>query len=82
MSPAPTTLFRGVEKLPPGHTLTVDPDGRLRAEQYWDPLFPDGDVSAMSEGDIVDRLRVLLTESIALRTMGDVPFGALLSIAW
>src|SRR3981081_2885279 len=40
-TPAPRTLFEGIEKLPPGHRLIVDADtGRRTLERYWQPL-PD-----------------------------------------
>ena len=31
------TFFAAVRKLPPGHTLTVTGEGRLRTERYWRP---------------------------------------------
>ncbi|MFQ5851438.1 MAG: asparagine synthase (glutamine-hydrolyzing) [Candidatus Binatia bacterium] len=79
VAPAPLTLFRGIHKLLPGHTLTVHPDGRTELRQYWDPLFPDDRLDGMAEGEIVERLRELLRKSIRLRMMSDVPFGVFLS---
>jgi asparagine synthase (glutamine-hydrolysing) len=78
-APAPLTLFRGIHKLPPGHTLTAGADGQLTLHQYWRPLFPDDDLTGWTEPEIVARLRDLLRESIRLRMMSDVPFGVLLS---
>src|SRR5438067_4749706 len=38
-TPAPRTLFEGVEKLPPGHLLIVDAaSGERSLERYWEPL--------------------------------------------
>ena len=34
--PAPKSIYRGIAKLPAGHTLTWQ-DGRVRIERYWDP---------------------------------------------
>ena len=30
------TLFSGIRKLPPGHTLSLDHDGKLDIRRYWD----------------------------------------------
>ena len=39
-TPAPTTLFRDIHKLPAGHMLTVKRDGTLNIQHYWDALPP------------------------------------------
>ena len=36
--PAPTTLFRGVLKLEPGHLMAVSTDGTVTKKAYWNPL--------------------------------------------
>jgi asparagine synthase (glutamine-hydrolysing) len=80
-TPAPRTLFAGVEKLPPGHRLVVDATtGRRTLERYWQPL-PDPAVAGLhlDAEDYVDRLEALVRESIGLRMMSDVPYGAFLS---
>jgi len=38
ISPAPSTLFKNIRKLEPGHFMVVGQDGILRNEQYWDPV--------------------------------------------
>ena len=78
-TPPPLTLFRCIQKLPPGHTLTVYADGRSESRQYWDPLFPEDSLDGMGEKEIAERLQELLRESIRLRMMSDVPFGVFLS---
>jgi asparagine synthase (glutamine-hydrolysing) len=80
-TPAPRTLFEGVQKLPPGHLLIVDAEtGQRSLERYWQPL-PDPDELAQrrSPEEYVERLEVLVRESIRLRMMSDVPYGAFLS---
>ncbi len=74
--PPPNTIFRGVKKLPPGH-FAVWEDGRLKVEPYWTPDF-NREV-ALPEAEYVERLRELLTSSVALRMQSDVPLGAFLS---
>ncbi len=39
-TPAPTTLFRDIHKLPAGHVLTLTRDGTLNIQRYWDALPP------------------------------------------
>jgi len=80
-APAPRTLFQGVHKLPPATRLTVDADGQIRPETYWDPLAVPADPIAAS-GDAeacATRIRELLGSAIEARMMSDVPFGVFLS---
>jgi asparagine synthase (glutamine-hydrolysing) len=80
-TPAPLTLFAGIEKLPPGHRLLVDADtGQRRLERYWQPL-PDPVERGVQRDpeEYVERLEALVRESIRLRMMSDVPYGAFLS---
>lgn len=71
------TLFRGVKRLLPGHTL-VWSDGRIEIERYWDVSFAKADDSS-SEAEYVERFRELFNESVRLRLMADVPLGMFLS---
>ncbi|MBV9328343.1 MAG: asparagine synthase (glutamine-hydrolyzing) [Chloroflexi bacterium] len=80
-TPAPETLFEGVHKLPAGHRLIVDLNsGRQRLERYWEAL-PDPSERARRRQpeEYVERLESLVRESIGLRMMSDVPYGAFLS---
>ena len=74
------TMFQGIHKLLPGHRLVFE-DGRVTIAQYWDvPLDgPDPELERLSEGELVERFRALLQESVRLRLMSDVPFGMFLS---
>jgi asparagine synthase (glutamine-hydrolysing) len=78
-TPAPNTLFAGIHKLPPGTRLVVD-EGAPRLERYWEPR-PDPDLVGrrLPPGEYVERLEALVRESIRLRMMSDVPYGAFLS---
>ncbi|RLW67343.1 MAG: asparagine synthetase B, partial [gamma proteobacterium symbiont of Stewartia floridana] len=33
--PAPHTIFKGIRKLPPGHTMTIEANGTQRLSRYW-----------------------------------------------
>jgi asparagine synthase (glutamine-hydrolysing) len=77
-TPAPQTLFQGVQKLPAGHMLVVDRDGEARLTQYWDALPPVSPV-VRSEAEHQQNILELLRASIKKRMMADVPFGVFLS---
>ncbi|MDP3722455.1 MAG: asparagine synthase (glutamine-hydrolyzing) [Candidatus Omnitrophota bacterium] len=78
--PTPHTLYRGICQLPPGHLLTLNDDGRLQIEAYWDvPLAAPSVHRAPSEAEAVDRVRELLTAAVRRRLVADVPLGAFLS---
>src|SRR5947209_1912579 len=68
-SPAPRTLFQGVEKLPAGHLLVCSRDGGVQIKRYWDALPPadgakgDGARAPSEEEHRAEILR-LLRESI------------------
>jgi asparagine synthase (glutamine-hydrolysing) len=82
VTPAPLTLFRGIYKIPAGHSITIDHAGRAVARQYWDcqpkgsETFTEKD---LSEKDAELELHRLLKKSIERRMVSDVPFGVLLS---
>src|SRR5207237_4588119 len=80
-TPAPGTLFDGVEKLPPGHRLIVDAEtGQRTLERYWQPLPDPTELGRQRHPEeYVERLEALVRESIGLRMMSDVPYGAFLS---
>lgn len=78
-TPAPMTLFKDVRKLPAGHLLTINRDGALKVEQYWDALPPERIDTERSEQEHREEILRLLRASIEKRMMSDVPFGVFLS---
>lgn len=77
-TPAPSTLFRGIQKLPAGHVLILKRDGTLDIRRYWDALPPSTTPVASEVEHRAEILR-LLRDSIRKRMMSDVPFGVFLS---
>ncbi|HYP53220.1 MAG TPA: asparagine synthase (glutamine-hydrolyzing), partial [Pyrinomonadaceae bacterium] len=90
--PDPSSIFRGVHKLPPGSHLVYKPGAGAVVKQYWD--FPyaraeDGGANEDGEGarptptpraeDYLEELRALLDEAVRIRLVADVPLGAFLS---
>jgi len=77
-TPAPSTLFKDIYKIPAGHLVVVKRDGSLNMKRYWDALPPEtGTVKSAKEHQ--NEILRLLRESISKRMMSDVPFGVFLS---
>jgi asparagine synthase (glutamine-hydrolysing) len=75
--PAPRTIFQGVQKLEPGHSL-IWRNGVARVQRYWHPIA-DATEPPTSYEEARSRLRALLENSVRLRRAADVPLGAFLS---
>jgi len=75
-APAPRTIFKGINKLPPAHYLIYE-KGKVTVERYWDLSFePKLKISKKeAQGEIIR----LLEESTKLRLVSDVPLGVFLS---
>ena len=76
--PAPLTMFRGIEKLPAGHFMTIDEAGSVRCETYWDAIVP-AQQRLYPDEYYAERSLDLLRESARIHMMSDVPVGAFLS---
>jgi len=74
--PAPRTLYRGLEKLLPGHFLVADSKG-VKVQAYWD--IPPEDDSAKPLNDVAAEVVEQLREAVRLRLIADVPLGVFLS---
>ncbi|MCU1262609.1 MAG: asparagine synthase (glutamine-hydrolyzing) [Bryobacterales bacterium] len=73
------TLFQGIRKLMPGHTLRISVDGfQPEIRQYWQLPVTQTPIERSSEEWIAE-CRRLLEESVRLRLMSDVPLGMFLS---
>ena len=75
------TLFEGVRKLMPGHTLTLDVHddaAELRIERYWDLPEPAPPERRPDE-EWIRECRQRLEETVRMRLMSDVPLGMFLS---
>jgi asparagine synthase (glutamine-hydrolysing) len=78
---AEETLFHGIKRLLPGHTLLWR-DGELKIEKYWDVHYRTSNEDGQqrrSDDDYVEEWRELFRESVRLRLMADVPLGMFLS---
>ncbi len=71
------TLFQGVKKLEPGHTLLAGTQGGVQISRYWDLDYSID--TTHTEAYFIDRLLFLLGDSVRLNLRSDVPVGAHLS---
>ena len=75
-TPRDRSIFKNVNKLPPGHVLTWT-DGAAHIERYWQ--LPADETFEGSEADAVAALDRVLTDAVRSHLMSDVPLGAFLS---
>ncbi len=74
------TFFQGIKQLPPGYTLTVEPD-RFELAKYWDigPQLEASDESDRFDSDrckaAQEEFMTILTDSIRLQLRSDVPIA-------
>jgi asparagine synthase (glutamine-hydrolysing) len=73
-----TTMYEGINKLMPGHTLELDERGSLNIEQYWD-LAATPDLEIRPRSYYVQTYRELLEQAVSSHLMSDVPLGMFLS---
>ncbi|HMF05116.1 MAG TPA: asparagine synthase (glutamine-hydrolyzing), partial [Acidimicrobiia bacterium] len=84
--PHPRTIFRSARQMPPGSLLEMRASDAVTAcadpERWWD-LAEIADEGASRRrpvpSDAVDELDELLRDSVAIRSVADVPLGAFLS---
>jgi asparagine synthase (glutamine-hydrolysing) len=74
--PAPQSIFRGVQKLPPA-TLLIAQDGRVEQRRYW--RVPGEVDRSTSEAEWAERIRSGIERSVRMQMVSDVPIGAFLS---
>lgn len=78
--PAPRTAFAAIQALEPAHWMRVDLRGDrpvVHTERWWDVAYEPK--VELDEGEAVAEVRATLTDAVRLRTVSDVPVGALLS---
>ena len=77
--PAPNTILKGVRKLAPGHSLTVDMQGGQIERSYW--YFPaTRPEQPISDGEWLELIHDALRSAVRARNkIADVPVGVLLS---
>ncbi|MFC5337952.1 N-acetylglutaminylglutamine amidotransferase [Leucobacter denitrificans] len=78
--PAPRTILRGAEKLPPATVRVVESDGRTRDRVYWSADYRrDASRSEWDTDDWIEALHMTLSAAVKRRLVSHVPVGVLLS---
>lgn len=72
------TMFRGIHRLEPGHTLTWR-DGVVTIERYWELSFAHEGEDTRDEAKVIAQYDEMFREAVRMRLMADVPLGAFLS---
>jgi asparagine synthase (glutamine-hydrolysing) len=81
--PAPMSIYRGINKLPPGTMLECHADGSTKQAAYWSLT----DIAARGQASLLDvsdeqaetLVETLLADSVRRRMVADVPLGMFLS---
>jgi asparagine synthase (glutamine-hydrolysing) len=74
--PNPDSMFKGIYKLPPGHSLRWR-NGEIQVNCYWDLSY--GNYFQESEATLVEQFRELLVGATRRQLISDVPVGFFLS---
>jgi asparagine synthase (glutamine-hydrolysing) len=75
--PSPRSIFTGVRKLPPAHTLVLE-GGRLSLRRYWRLDFSKK-LTVSDPRDLHEPIRAAILDSTRRRMVADVSVGAFLS---
>jgi asparagine synthase (glutamine-hydrolysing) len=81
--PSPHSIYRGINKLAPGHGVTIEADSKAETWAYWRL----GDVAErgkrapldVSDEEAANAFEALLGDAVQRRLVSDVPLGAFLS---
>lgn len=81
--PAPMSIYKGINKLPAAHVLTVE-SGEISVRRYWDLVWSSDQASGpQNAAETFDEKAVelegLLSDAVRMRLVSDVPLGILLS---
>lgn len=71
------TFFQGIYKLQPGTCMTVQLDGTIQKETYWEPSFEFDE--NRSYQDTVDLIDATMRDSVRYHNVADVEVGSFLS---
>lgn len=75
-TPAPTSFFRGIRKLPPASLLVAE-RGRVRVTRFWAPRAEP--TATLHEEEWAETLLATMDRAVAAQMVSDVPLGAFLS---
>ena len=77
--PAPRTVLKGIRKLEPAHTLTIQANGEQKLNRYWS-LEAKRPARSMTDEEWIEAIHEALKIAVRRRNnIADVPVGVLLS---
>jgi asparagine synthase (glutamine-hydrolysing) len=79
VSPAPETMFEGLEKVAAGTYLRFRSDGQRSIVRYWDPLQNADWDQGTKYDDLVAKAAWLIEDAVRAKSVSDVPVGIFLS---
>ena len=74
-----SSLFSKIDKLPSAHYLKINSQRNLEIKRYWNPFQSQINFAEWSEDELTKEIMRLLRDSVRIRMISDVPFGAFLS---
>ncbi|WP_374018406.1 asparagine synthase (glutamine-hydrolyzing) [Paenibacillus thiaminolyticus] len=74
--PDPETMFAGIYKLPPAHSMTISLGEQPVIEKYWDPMFEPVDRPLTQ---VLDEIRHVMRDSVEHHLHSEVQRGCFLS---
>lgn len=74
--PAPLSIFEGVQKLAPAHTLVYQ-EGEVTLRRYWQLSYRDK--VSLTEAEAAERVEDSIREATDIRMISERPLGAFLS---
>lgn len=78
VAPRPMTAFKGIKALEQAHWMSIDANGTVKMDRYWE--IPTGQQDKnLGEKEAIEILKLTLTESIKKRLIADVPVGTFMS---
>ena len=75
--PGARTIYRGIQRVRPGHVLSVEANGEMRTRRYWSLAFTPK--IQIGREDAIENIAGLLREAVRLRLRSDVDIGTFLS---
>lgn len=78
-TPAPKTLFKGIQKLAAGTWMRIRHDGTAEYRRYWDSLDNAQEKHDLDGDEYAGCIRDTLESAVEYRNVSDVPIGAFLS---
>ena len=76
---SPSSVFKDIQQLPPGHYMIVNDKG-MTIRKYWSLKMPgQGEERSVSLEEAIEEFDELFTDAVKIRMRADVPVGAYLS---